>query len=103
MKSLRCGRQSALMNANAMVAPPVFARNSRAVAITASSSHVSRRMRDAARAGDSVMSGEKRWYPEQDLNLHSLRNQILSLACLPIPPSGRVKMTEGKAEYCTAQ
>ena len=37
-----------------------------------------------------MVQDPNRKYPEQDLNLHSFRNQILSLARLPIPPSGPV-------------
>src|SRR6187402_1438241 len=35
-----------------------------------------------------VALGHERWYPEQDLNLHSFRNQILSLARLPFRHPG---------------
>lgn len=31
------------------------------------------------------------WCEEGDLNPHALRHQILSLACLPIPPSSRAQ------------
>ena len=34
-----------------------------------------------------VMTGEG-WCPGQGSNLHALRHEILSLACLPIPPPG---------------
>lgn len=33
----------------------------------------------------------KRWCPEEDSNLHSLRNTDLNRARLPIPPSGLVR------------
>jgi hypothetical protein len=29
------------------------------------------------------------WYGREDLNLHTLRHQLLKLACLPIPPRPR--------------
>ncbi len=30
------------------------------------------------------------WCGREDLNLHTVRHQILSLACLPIPPRPRL-------------
>lgn len=39
---------------------------------------------------DPVGSREK-WCPEEDSNLHSLRNTDLNRARLPIPPSGLVR------------
>src|SRR5271154_6916025 len=44
----------------------------------------------------------KIWCAREDLNLQSLRNQILSLACLPIPPRAQPAF-QGVSRYFSEQ